>query len=48
MKHRSLRWNDVTDSDNLIDFSIGGFIIPVVGAMIVSYLYTLLSGKRGM
>jgi uncharacterized membrane protein YeaQ/YmgE (transglycosylase-associated protein family) len=41
-------WNLFTDSDNIIDFSIGGLIIAVIGALLVSYLYILVTGKRGV
>ena len=42
-------WNLITgDGDSIIDFSIGSLIHAVVGALIVSYLYTMLTGKRGV
>jgi uncharacterized membrane protein YeaQ/YmgE (transglycosylase-associated protein family) len=41
-------WNLITDSDNIIDFSLGGLIIAVIGALIVSYLWTMVTGKRGV
>lgn len=41
-------WNLITDSDNVIDFSIGSLIIAVIGALIVSFLYTKLTGRRGV
>jgi uncharacterized membrane protein YeaQ/YmgE (transglycosylase-associated protein family) len=41
-------WNLITDSDNIIDFSIGSLIIAIIGALIVSYVWTLVTGKRGV
>jgi uncharacterized membrane protein YeaQ/YmgE (transglycosylase-associated protein family) len=41
-------WNLISDSDNIIDFSIGGLIVAIIGALIVSYLYTMITGKRGL
>jgi uncharacterized membrane protein YeaQ/YmgE (transglycosylase-associated protein family) len=38
----------ITDSDNIIDFSIGSLIIAIIGALIVSYVWTLVTGKRGV
>ncbi len=40
-------WNLITDSDNVIDFSIGSLIIAVIGALIVSYVFSMLTGRRG-
>lgn len=41
-------WNLITDSDNVIDFSIGSLIIAIIGALIVSYLWTMITGRRGV
>lgn len=41
-------WNLVSDSDDIIDFSLGGLIIAVIGALIVSFLYTRITGRRGL
>lgn len=39
-------WNLITDSDNVIDFSIGSLIIAIIGALIVSFLFSMITGRR--
>lgn len=41
-------WNLITDSDNVIDFSIGSLIIAIIGALIVSWLWSMVTGRRGV
>lgn len=41
-------WNRITDSDGSMEFSLGSLIIAVIGALIVSALYTMMPGKRGV
>ena len=36
------------DGDSILDFSIGSLILAVIGALIVSYLFTMLTGNRGV
>lgn len=41
-------WNLITDSDNVIDFSIGSLIIAIIGALIVSWIWSMVTGRRGV
>jgi uncharacterized membrane protein YeaQ/YmgE (transglycosylase-associated protein family) len=41
-------WNLITDSDNVIDFSIGSLIIAIIGALIVSWIWSMITGRRGV
>lgn len=41
-------WNLITDSDKVIDFSVGSLIIAVIGALIVSAAFSFFTGKRGV
>jgi uncharacterized membrane protein YeaQ/YmgE (transglycosylase-associated protein family) len=41
-------WNLIADEDTVIEFSIGSLIIAVIGALIVSFLFTLITGRRGV
>jgi uncharacterized membrane protein YeaQ/YmgE (transglycosylase-associated protein family) len=41
-------WNLLTDSDGTIDLSIGSLILAVLGALLVSAVYSRVTGKRGV